>query len=69
MAEFPDSEFSSPDSESETAYNVITRPSPRPRLFQVIGSIPSPRLRRVLSRETRYFDTETLLLPYKKAQI
>ena len=69
IAEFPESQFSSPDSETDTKVMKFSRPYPRPRLFQVIDSIPSPRLRRVLSRETRYFDTESFLLPYKKAQI
>ena len=68
-SEFPESQFSSPDFETETNRVTFSIPSPRPRLFQVFGSIPSPRLRRVLSRETRYFDTDSFLLPYKKAQI
>ena len=47
------------DSESESQSLLPSIPSPRPRLLMAIGPIPSPRLRRVLDRETRCFESET----------
>ena len=65
VSEFLEFQFSSPDSETETKAILFSRPSPIPRLVRVVSLIPSPRLRRVLSRETRYFDTESPFYPMK----
>ena len=64
--EFPDSGFSSLDSESETLLLSKSIPRPRPSLVQLCKTRPSPRLRRVLDRETRYFESESLIPLYKR---
>ena len=53
--------FLNVDSESESEPHIwrTSGPSPRPRLLKAIGPSPIPRLRRVLNRETRYFESET----------
>ena len=51
--EFPESGFSSLDSESETLLLSKTIPS----LVQPCKTRPSPRLRQVLYRETRYLES------------
>ena len=64
MSEFPESGFSSLDSESETLW--LSKSIPRPSLVQPCKTRPSPRLRRVLDRETRYFESESLIPIYKR---
>ena len=60
-AEFPESGFSRLDSESETLRLIKSIPRPRPSLVQPCKTRPSPRLRQVLDRETRYFESESLI--------
>ena len=60
-SEFPESEFSSLDSESETLLRNKSIPRPRPSLVQPYKTRPSPRLGLVLDRETRYFESESLI--------
>ena len=64
--EFPDSEFSSPDFESETASGANTRPIPIPSLYNSWITRPIPRPRRVLGRESRYFESETPFFTIKR---
>ena len=59
--EFPGSEFSSLDSESETLQLTSTIPRPIPSLVPSSITRPSPRPRRVLDRETRVFETDSLI--------
>ena len=66
VPEFPESGFSSLDSESETLLRNKSIPRPRPSLVQPYKTRPSPRLRRVLDRETRYFESESLIPLYKR---
>ena len=66
LTEFPESEFSSLDSESETLRLSKSIPRPRPSPVQLSKTRPSPRLRRVLDRETRYFESESLIPIYKR---
>ena len=44
-----------PKSDENIAY--ITSPRPGPNLLKAIGSIPSPRVRRFLTRETGGFES------------
>ena len=64
-AEFPESPFSRPDFESETAWDVYSRPIPSPSLdhWWISRSRPSPR--RVLRRESRYFESDSPFFPLK----
>ena len=64
--EFPESGFSSLDSESETLLLSKSIPRPIPSLVQSFKTRPSPRLRPVLDRETRYFESESLIPLYKR---
>ena len=66
IPEFPGSEFSSLDSESETLQLTSTIPRPRPSLIPSSKTRPSPRPRRVLDQETRYFESESLIPLYKR---
>ena len=63
-AVFPESRFSSLDSESETL--LRNKSIPRPSLVQPYKTRPSRRLRRVLDRETRYFESESLIPLFKR---
>ena len=59
VPEFPESGFSSLDSESETL--LLSKTIPRPSLVQPCKTRPSPRLRRVLDRETWHFESESII--------
>ena len=65
LPEFPESPFSRPDFESETAWDVYSRPIPSPSLdhWWISRSRPSPR--RVLRRESRYFESDSPFFPLK----
>ena len=67
--EFPESRFSSPDIESETRKVRNSSPIPSPILtrFEIRDRF---RVRfRVISRETRNFESETPILPIKTVKI
>ena len=66
LATFGGFEFSSLDSESETASGANTRPSPRPSLYNSWITRPIPSPRRVLGRESRYFESETPFFTIKR---
>ena len=57
VAEFPESGFSSLDSESQTL--LLSKSIPNPSQVQPCKTRPSPRMRRVLDRENRYFESES----------
>ena len=69
LPEFPESPFSSPDFESETAWDVNTRPIPSPSLDHWWISSPRPSLRRVLRRESRYFESDSPFSPLKSCNL